>query len=366
MSSYIFDIETDGLLEDLTKIHCLVIKDHDTNKIYSYSPKEVEEGIKRLSSASSLIGHNILKFDIPAIKKIFPNWETKAKIIDTIVCSRLIWADIKQNDFKHCKKTNFPTTMIGKHSLASWGHRLGILKGDFAEHTDWQEWSPEMQLYCEQDVEINHTFYKKILSKNYSEKAMELEHEFQKCILLQEQQGFCFDKKKGEQLYNILSQRRAYLEQELQQCFPEWHEDMGEFIPARDNKTLGYVKGVAVHKVKKFTFNPASRDHIANRLQALKGWKPIEFSNNGKPVVDEKVLSQLDYPEAELLSEYLMINKRIGMLAEGQQAWLKLERNGKIYGSVVTNGTNTGRAVHMRPNIAQCVGLDSQYGRECR
>ena len=46
-------------------------------------------------------------------------------------------------DFKHIKKSNFPTNMIGRHSLESWGHRMGILKGNF--ETDWKNWSPEMQ-----------------------------------------------------------------------------------------------------------------------------------------------------------------------------------------------------------------------------
>ena len=127
-----------------------------------------------------------------------------------------------------------------------------------------------------------------------------------KVIMLQEEQGFCFDRSRAEALYQILSKRRIDLEEQLQKAFPSWAEEVGEFIPARDNIRLGYKK-VCQLKDKTVYFNPASRDHIANRLQAVRGWLPKEFSANGKPVVDEKVLQKLDYPEAEILAEYLMI-----------------------------------------------------------
>ena len=66
------------------------------------------------------------------------------------------------------------------------------------------------------------------------------------------------------------------------------------------NKTKGYKKGVPVKKYKEVQFNPNSRDHISNRLMN-KGWKPTEFTPDGKPKVDESVLSKLDFPEAKLL-----------------------------------------------------------------
>jgi DNA polymerase I-like protein with 3'-5' exonuclease and polymerase domains len=83
--------------------------------------------------------------------------------------------------------------------------------------------------------------------------------------------------------------------------------------------------------------------------------------------VDETVLASLEYPEAKLLAEYLMVTKRLGQLAEGDQAWLKQVKNdGRIHGGVITNGAVTGRATHSNPNVAQVPANRAPYGRDCR
>jgi DNA polymerase-1 len=79
-------------------------------------------------------------------------------------------------------------------------------------------------------------------------------------------------------------------------------------------------------KVKLVSFEPGSRDKIANRLTRLFGWTPVDYTPTGKPKVDETTLGGLDYPEAKLLIRYLTVDKRLGQLATGDEAWLKRVR----------------------------------------
>ena len=362
----IFDLESDGLLPELTKIHCIVAKDTETNQVYSFKPNEVEKGLDLLADAKEIIAHNGIGFDIPAIKKVYPQWFTNAKITDTLVLSRLIFPDLKNKDFAVSNKHGFDNRLIGSHSLEAWGRRLNILKGNFGKQTDWQQWTQEMQNYCNQDVEVTHTFYKELEKRKYSPAAIELEHQFAQCIFLQETFGFQFNNEEALQLLRKLTKKRLELEEKLQEVFPPVQKDLGEFIPARDNKTLGYVKGVAIHKYETVNFNPNSRHHIADRLKDKYNWKPKAFTPDGKPVVDEGVLNKLEYEEAKILSEYLLIQKRISQLAEGSSAWLKLSKGDRIHGHVNTLGTITGRCTHNRPNIAQVPSVGVPYGYECR
>ena len=358
----IFDIETDGLISDVTKIHSIVIKDIDTDKMYSYHGDKIGRGLYILSGANLLVGHNILKFDLPVIKKLYPEYKIEGEVLDTLLVSRLIWTNRKEIDFR---MKELPLKLAGRHSLESWGFRLGLRKGDFLKENDFSKWSPEMQKYCERDVEVNYELYKLIKKQNYSQEAIQLEHEFQKCIAQQEAHGFYFDVASAKKLYASLAKRRLELEQSLISAFPNWQKFKGTFIPKRDNKTLGYKKGVPIKRYEEITFNPNSRDHIADRLMN-KGWKPKLFTPDGKPKVDESVLSTLEYPEAKILAEHFLIQKRIGQLAEGANAWLKLERQGKIHGQVITNGANTGRCTHQKPNVAQTPSVGVPYGKECR
>jgi DNA polymerase I-like protein with 3'-5' exonuclease and polymerase domains len=358
----IFDIETNGFLSEATKIHSIVIKDIDTKQLYSYHGDKIGRGLYLLSGASLLVGHNILKFDIPVINKLYPEYKIEGDVFDTLLVSRLIWTNRKEEDFR---MKELPLNLAGRHSLESWGYRLGLRKGDFIKTGDFSKWSQEMQDYCEKDVEVTYELFKLIEKQKYSQEAIELEHDFARCIYLQEAHGFHFDVASAKKLYASLANRRLELEKSLTSAFPKWQKYIGTFIPKRDNRTLGYKKGVPVKRYKELTFNPNSRDHISDRLMD-KGWKPKEFTPDGKPKVDESILSTLDFPEAKLLSEHFLIQKRIGQLAEGNNAWLKLQKDGIIYGSVITNGANTGRCTHQKPNVAQTPSVGVPYGKECR
>ena len=368
MKRILFDIETDGLLPDLTKVHSLVLLDMDTEEELSCADQKgytsIADGMSYLKSAELLAGHNIQGFDFPALHKLF-GFEYSGEIHDTLIMSRLVWSDLKNNDFEYIKKprgANFPRQLIGSHSLKAWGLRLGNHKDGYSD--GWDEWSEEMQSYCVQDCRANLTFYKFIMSKKPSAQSVKLEHDFAHVIRKQEAHGFHFDEVKAHKLLATLQGRQAELNDELQVAFKPW-EIREPFTPKVNNKARGYVKGQLTYKVKEVVFNPASRDHIADRLQTL-GWVAQAHTEQGKPKVDETVLSGLDYPEAALLNEYLMLNKRIGQLAVGQNAWLKKVQNGKIHGQVNTNGCSTSRCTHNRPNVAQTPSVNAPYGTQCR
>ena len=358
----IFDIETDGLILSVTKIHCIVIKNIDTNKIYSFKYDEIDKALKLLSDATLLVGHNILKFDIQVIKKLYPDFKYKAEIFDTLLVSRLIYTNRKEEDFR---LKEVPTKCIGRHSLEAWGYRIGLRKGEFLKTGDFSKWSKEMQEYCELDVAVTHELYKLILKQKYSPEAIQLEHNFAECIIRQEAHGFFFDVASAKKLYASLANRRSELEEILASAFLNWKKYIGTFTPKRDNKTKGYKAGVGIKRYKEITFNPNSRDHISDRL-INKGWKPKVYTPDGKPKVDETVLNSLPYKEAKILSEHFLIQKRIAQLAEGKQAWLKLERNNKIHGQVIENGAISGRCTHNHPNIANVPSNSVTFGTECR
>lgn len=367
MATLIFDLETDGLLDTVTKVHCLVIKDVEEGKVYTYSfsnPYERDEGLGHLQSGDLLVGHNVIKYDLPVLEKLFKITFDKSKVFDTLVATRLIWSNIKDHDISLMRNEKLPKKFFGSHSLEAWGHRLGNYKGDFKG--PWDMFTQEMLDYCCQDVEVTATLYERCLAKDYAQTALLLEHEVAWLMAKQERNGFRFDTEKAAVLYTKLVQRRGELERELKDYFGSWVVQLPDFTPKVNSTKYGYTKGVTVKKSKVIEFNPSSRDHIADRLITLYGWKPVDFTENGKPVVDEDVLSKLDFPPCKLLTEYLLIQKRAGQLSEGQQAWMKCEKKGFIHGSINPNGAVTGRATHAYPNIAQVPSSSSHYGHECR
>lgn len=364
----LFDIETDGLLDETTTIHCICAKDFLTGESFSFGPGGIEDGLRLLSAAPLLVAHNGLCFDIPAIQKLHPNL-LLPRLFDTLTASRLIWTNLKDLDFTQLRKKScrFPPKLAGSHSLDAWGQRLGVMKGDYGKMTEnaWSRWSEDMQRYCEQDVEVLEALYRHILDQRYSPEALVLEHEFQAVIFHQERTGVWFDERAAQSLYAELAAKRNDAVTALQEVFPPKRiEEV--FIPKANNRTRGYVKGVPFTKVRYEPFNPASRQQIADRLMEKHGWKPSEFTDTGQPKVDEDVLASLPFPECKPLVDYLELLKIIGMLAEGKNGWLKLVGpDGRIHGRVITNGAVTGRCTHNSPNLAQ-IPARGQYGKQCR
>ncbi len=392
MPRYAFDIETNGLLDTMTKIHSLVLQDVDTGEVHSLHGKYIEDGLYQLQDADQIIGHNIIQFDIPAIQKIYP-WFTieRGRVFDTLVMSRLLWADMIDRDARAVFTGVLPARLRGSHSLEAWGYRLGKWKGDYAKEMKakgldpWVSWNPKMQEYCEQDVEVTVEFLSKIESKDTDPRAIALEHEVAHILWEQEQTGFTFDLEAALGLLKTLQEERAEVESKLQNLFDPWLSYVGEKTPKR---TVNYKdpmrhstwEGATYSEVKVNVFNPGSRAHIADRLMTVRGWEPKQFTSKGQPKVDDEILGALPYPEAQQIAYYLMLQKRIGQVYEGRNSWIRLynKETGRIHGRVVTNGAVTGRMTHNYPNVAQTpsvqIGKDKKplkgsaggFGYECR
>ena len=388
MRRAIFDIETDGLLDSLSQIWCIVIKDVNEGTTYTFDceSNDILDGVNMLMKYDQIIGHNIINFDIPALVQLgMASYDKMPDVLDTLVVSRLLFTNIGDEDGEHLiKNSNYmPLRLRGSHSLKAWGYRLGELKGEFLEEHGFAEYVPEMLTYCRQDTKVTEKLYDLVRSDIHEEfsQAVELEHDFAWCIQRMEQNGFRFDVDQARKLYVTLSTRKIDLLEELKAMFPDdkipmksflWRSPAGLHPTKKAAKEAGFKdKEITVgpRKHKLVPFNPASRDHIGDRLKRL-GWVPTEFTQEGKPKIDETILTgiklQTNQKSVELLNEYLLLVKRMGQLAEGKQAWLKLEAEGRMHGRVNTNGAVTGRCTHSNPNVAQVPRVGSPYGEECR
>jgi DNA polymerase-1 len=305
--------------------------------------------IPLIENSDKVIGHNLIGFDAGVLKRCWGVKIPAKKAIDTLILSRL-----------------YNPNLEGGHSLAAWGERTGQKKTDYAEaYVDktgllasnrWD--NPDLELlyeYCKDDVAALVATYEmvtKMLEKEqFSEQSIKLEHDVAIIIQRQKEHGFKLDIKKAQGLLAMLQGKMVGIENTMQLVFPPYVET------GRKNKRTGApLKDIVT------PFNPGSRQQIAERLEKL-GVKFTKKTDKGAVIVDETVLVSIDLPEAKLLSEYLMLQKRVAQVG----SWLEEVRDtGRVHGSVITNGAVTGRMTHSSPNMAQVPNKGSPYGEDCR
>jgi len=354
----VFDIETDDL--KATKIWCLVAQDMDSGKIYKFPPEKLSEGYELLSNADTLIGHNIIGFDIPMVEKFGGVDLSKIPVIDTLVLSRL-----------------FNPNRGGGHSLENWGYILNFKKIEFE---DYLNYSKEMMDYCVRDVQVNTLVLKKLReeSKGFSKQCIALEQDIAKIMKQQELNGFKFDEMKAQLLLAELREKKQAIEDEVHNTFkPKWVDDklVTPYIKKDGNLSKRgltddeYQRCLDTNNFEPFMrqtlqdFNLGSRKQIGEYLIDF-GWKPERFTPTGQPIVDEKTLSQITHiHEAKLIADFLLLQKRIAQV----DSWVEaVQEDGRVHGFVIPNGAITGRMTHRNPNMAQVPAVYSPYGKECR
>jgi len=355
MTRLIFDIETNGLAP--TKVWCIVTKDIDTGSVVTYVEGQWPTFNKAIAQAQEVIGHNIIGYDIPACERLLGTDFSACKITDTLVMSRLA------------------NPQREAHSLGHWGEKLGYPKGDYS---DWSQYTHDMLLYCEQDVNVNHEVYKALLKEldGFSADSLDLEHDVQNIIQQQIRNGWLLDQPKARDLVAELQEKSYELEEVVQQVFLPLPTYIKEIVPKfkKDGSTsivgLKFLGekweevGGPFSRIDWPVFNLASRQQIGRYLKHF-GWKPKTFTETGHPIVSEDVLKNVKgIPEAELIASYLLVGKRIAQV----RSWLEAtdETTGRVHGYVNTNGAVTGRMTHSKPNLAQVPSSSSLYGPECR
>lgn len=417
------DFETDGLFADtirpgtkdptiISKVHCLVTQDIDTGEVkryfdpgipYEQAPLHADgslaAGVAILLQADVRSGHSWLGYDERVVREFFPRQyaarRKDATVLDTLVGAKAAWPTehIKRLDAARVAKARaqgrvpFPGNLVGRHSLESWGRRLGNRKAEYT--AGFATFTREMLDYCVQDVSTGVTLFKKLEAK-LPLRAWLLEQDFAAEIEKQQRNGFLFDVPAAERLAARLQGRRAEILDELAKTVPAFEntyytdakvvanaEARVAMWEQRGNvdKTEKARKNLAekqAPKVEVVGFNPGSRHHIARHLQERLGWSPTAYTPSGDVEVTEETLKNVQHlPGVPLLVEFLTLNKVLGMLAESKKKdavpWMKMVGpDGRIHGRVDHNGAVTSRCTHSKPNMTQVPKVGNPFGAECR
>jgi DNA polymerase-1 len=346
MKRIVVDIET--TLDHKTIWLCCTL-DIDTGEKHTwYQAKAFQEYI---ADATLLIGHNLISFDAYHLNSL---WKTKIvlnKCYDTLLVSRLLSPSLE-----------------GGHSLAAWGNTLHTQKIDYKATWQWlvdrrEDYKGEcydkphmglLAVYCERDIDVTALLYHHLVAETeaqkFSQESVELEHTVAAIIAKQERNGFKLDIPYATVLLTTIKGKLDGIYESMQERWPPYT------VERTSEKTGKPLKPATV------VFNPGSRQQIGEKLIEL-GWKPETFTPTGQPIVDEGSLAGCKLPEALLISEYLMLQKRIAQI----ESWLEaVEADGRVHGRVTTNGAVTGRMTHSSPNMAQIPNSGSIFGPECR
>ncbi len=354
MKQIVFDIEANGLKP--TKVWVIVACDLSNQETVVFSGDTLQDFNAYIKDAE-VIGHNIIGYDVPVLERLLGTDFSSCKITDTLVLSRLT-----------------DPSREGGHSLDNWGQRLGFPKG---EHSDWNTFSQDMVDYCKQDVLVNVKVYNALRSvlAGFGSESISLEHQVQSIITKQTDNGWLLDQEHAFVLLAKLKEKKYDLEDKVHETFKPLPTFIKEITPKYKKDGTMSVVGLKFlgdswsdyiapfSRVDYPEFNLGSRQQIGRYLQYF-GWKPKKFTEKGQAIVDESILSKVtNIPEANMIAEYLMVQKRIAQV----QSWLDaVEDDDRVHGYVNANGAVTGRMTHSSPNVAQVPSSGAPYGADCR
>lgn len=375
----LFDIETDGfneltlkkkngqtvVIKEATTIHVMWIKDLFDDSMKCYKGDTVKAGVQRLFAAKKIGGHNVIAFDVPICERLTGlKCPSSVEIEDTLIQARLLWPEPGQNPF-------------GGLELADIGAFLGVPKIKF--DGPWDKYTYEMEVYCKQDVETQDAIRCYLASLKPPTMPLKIEYLVARIIARQTAYGWGFDKELAKKNIATLEIERAKILDELQRVFPPtietmktpayysafWNEQELFQRPTKGEcekelkawkiahrvkpKEVGFDIVAGPLKTKTHPFNPGSGDQIATRLKDKYDWKPEKMTDGGGICTDAEVLASLPYPEAKLLLKFAENEKLLDGLID-YLTRAENSRDGRIHGSINTQGAVTSRMTHKQPN----------------
>lgn len=391
------DLESNGLYEEATTIHCAVFKDVDTGRVYKLRKKE--KIVALLDRCTFLIMHNGIGYDVPLLKKIW-GYEYKGKVLDTVLMSRELFKNIPvpdqmKDDYKEAGKK-----LDGPHSLAAWGYRLGRGK---VEHEDWSTYSPAMMHRCVEDVEITHLLYNYIKEKwdkeAFPAKSAWLTMDFMKCISRQEKHGWKLDIPRCERYVKQLEKWVGWIDAVLYPYIPTLplvKEDRIDDSGNSDGFKNPFTKTGSINaRLAKWLENneiPWTKEEIGGpfcRVNFRKvnlnsdketkewlldtGWQPEEY-NYSKTERDENGNPKRTSPKLSADDAFIGVDGKVGRLIckrvqcrhrqSNIQGWLdRVRPDGRIE-SRISGFADTYRVRHA--NIANVCNVNSFFGRQMR
>jgi len=342
------DIETDGLDAKTIWVMCWEnIKTKETGTCTTYA--EIRRFFDE-TAGSVYVGHNIIRFDAPVLNRLAGTKLSVSQIIDTLILTTLYSPSIKDG-----------------HSLDAWGTRIGLPKGVF---NDWTHLSDEMIVYCQQDVSITASLFRKItkvLTKiGFSEKTCYIQHYITAIASRQQNSGFKFDGPRAILFYQQLRNREEELQELIRHAFPDErrlvrerniHTKSGQVtaLYERDRQTYD-IEIVPNNRgtyraFENVPFNIGSSKQRVEKLTAL-GWVADEKTPKGFPKPTEKSLirfaEESGIEEVALITKWMSVNGRANMINNWLENWD--EATGCIHGKLFV--ADTLRFRHQAPNTA--------------